>query len=67
MMKKLTAVLLATLLAVLPAMAGSETLTVEADVPLHDGHVAYHLRTGLHDITRYDWQCYMDFAEGKGW
>ena len=36
MMKKLTAVLLATLLAVLPAMAGSETLTVEADVPLHE-------------------------------
>ena len=39
----------------------------KADVPLHDGHAAYHLRTGLHDITRYDWQCYMDFAEGKGW
>ena len=39
----------------------------KADVPLHAGNVAYHVRTGLHDITRYDWQCYMDFAEGKGW
>ncbi len=39
----------------------------KADVPLHDGNAAYHMRTGMHDITRYDWQCYMDFAEGKGW
>ena len=38
-----------------------------ADTPLHAGSVAYHLRTGVHDITRYDWQCYMDFAEGHGW
>ena len=38
-----------------------------AEAPLHAGNVAYHLRTGLHDITRYDWRCYMDFAEGKGW
>ena len=30
-------------------------------------NAAYHLRTGMHDITRYDWQCYMDFAEGRGW
>ena len=37
------------------------------DTPLHAGNAAYHLRTGIHDITRYDWQCYMDFAEGKGW
>ena len=39
----------------------------KADTPLHAGNAAYHLRTGVHDITRYDWQCYMDFAEGKGW
>ena len=39
----------------------------KADAPLHAGNAAYHLRTGMHDITRYDWQCYMDFAEGRGW
>ena len=29
--------------------------------------VACHLLTGMYDITRYDWQCYMDFTEGRGW
>lgn len=37
------------------------------DHPLHAGNIGYHLRTGLHDITRYDWSCYMDFADGHGW
>ena len=37
------------------------------DRPLHAGNVGYHLRTGLHDITREDWRCYMDFADGHGW
>jgi hypothetical protein len=25
--------------------------------------VAYHLRTGGHDITDYDWDRYLDFAD----
>ena len=37
------------------------------DVPLNAGCLGYHLRTGMHDITRYDWRCYMDFAEARGW
>lgn len=38
-----------------------------AETPLQEGSVSYHLRTGRHDLTPYDWKCYMDFAEKKGW
>jgi len=37
------------------------------DTPLQEGSVSYHLRTGGHNLTPYDWKCYMDFADRHGW
>ena len=34
-----------------------------ADQPIHKGHIGYHLRRGNHDLTAYDWSCYMDYAD----
>lgn len=36
-----------------------------ADSPLHDGNIGYHVRTGDHNLYRFDWHAYMDFADKK--
>jgi len=35
------------------------------DKPVH-GTIGYHVRTGKHDVTDFDWKQYMDFAD-KAW
>ena len=39
----------------------------DPEKPQQEGSVSYHLRTGKHFLTPYDWDRYMDFADKHGW
>lgn len=36
------------------------------DQPVQQGNISYHIRTGGHGLTEYDWEQYMNFAD-KHW
>jgi len=33
------------------------------DQPLLQGSVAYHIRSGKHDVTSFDWEQYLNFLD----
>lgn len=51
------------------ALFGKKGIDVDSMPPLHHpvgNTIRYHIRTGRHDVTLYDWQQYVDFAD-KQW
>ncbi len=45
-------------------LQGLATATMpKPESPLLEGHIGYHLRSGKHDLTLYDWNRFMDFAD----
>lgn len=46
-----------------PGLGVTSDATPAIDHPLATGSIGYHLRTGKHDVTPYDWAQYLNFAD----
>ena len=47
-------------------LLGTKGLPVSSMPPLNHpvhGTIGYHVRSGKHDVTDFDWKCYLDFAD----
>ena len=45
-------------------LKGLETMEMTVpDQPIQLGHIGYHLRTGKHDLSQYDWEQYLNFGD----
>jgi hypothetical protein len=54
------------------ALFGEPVMSADAMPPLEHplvvGHRGYHVRRGVHNLTPYDWDSFMDFAAAAaGW
>ena len=46
-----------------PGLGSDSDALPEVDAPIASGTIGYHIRSGRHDVTRFDWEQYLDFAD----